>query len=72
MQFVGLDTLSHIARGWREERVETGEIDAKQVEEIKILEKLVGEGKKGRKSGEGFFNCASVSSLRLIAVQSRA
>ncbi|BGO95991.1 hypothetical protein NBRC10512_006459 [Rhodotorula toruloides] len=53
--FVGLDTLSHIARGWREERVQTGEIDAKQVEEIKILDKLVAEGKKGRKSGEGFF-----------------
>lgn len=54
-QFVGLDTLSAIARGWRESRVETGEIDPSAVEEVGILERLVAEGKKGRKSGEGFF-----------------
>ncbi|GAA6019339.1 hypothetical protein JCM11491_000900 [Sporobolomyces phaffii] len=53
--FVGLDTLSHIARGWRQERVETGELDAKSVEEVGVLEKLVQGGKTGRKSGEGFF-----------------
>ncbi len=56
-QFVGLDTLSHIARGWREERVSTGEIDAKQVEEVPTLEKLVQAGKLGRKSGKGLFDC---------------
>lgn len=56
-QFVGLDTLSHIARGWREERVSTGEIDAKQVEEVPTLEKLVQSGKLGRKSGKGLFDC---------------
>lgn len=54
-QFVGLDTLSAIAKGWREDRVSTGEINAQAVEEVGILEKLVGEGKKGRKSGEGFY-----------------
>ncbi|GAA5908590.1 3-hydroxyacyl-CoA dehydrogenase family protein [Sporobolomyces salmoneus] len=53
--FVGLDTLSHIARGWRQERVETGEIDSKAVEEVDVLEELVKGGKTGRKSGEGFF-----------------
>ncbi|GAA5979455.1 hypothetical protein JCM5350_003912 [Sporobolomyces pararoseus] len=53
--FVGLDTLSHIARGWRQERVETGELDAKSVEQVSVLENLVKEGKTGRKSGEGFF-----------------
>lgn len=59
MQFVGLDTLSAIAKGWREERVSTGEMEASAVEEVPILEKLVGDGKKGRKSGEGFFKCTS-------------
>ncbi|GAA5830366.1 hypothetical protein JCM3766R1_002693 [Sporobolomyces carnicolor] len=53
--FVGLDTLSHIARGWRQERVETGELDAKSVEQVDVLERLVREGKTGRKSGQGFF-----------------
>lgn len=57
LQFVGLDTLSAIARGWREERVSTGELEAKSVEEVQVLEKLLQEGKKGRKSGEGFFKC---------------
>lgn len=55
IQFVGLDTLSAIARGWREDRVSTGEIDAAAVEEVDMLEELVKAGKKGRKSGEGFF-----------------
>lgn len=58
-QFVGLDTLSAIAKGWRDDRVSTGEIEAADVEEVAILEKLVGEGKKGRKSGEGFYKCMS-------------
>lgn len=53
--FVGLDTLSAIAKGWREGRVASGEIDATAVEEVPILERLVKEGKLGRKSGEGFF-----------------
>ncbi|KAL9937611.1 hypothetical protein V8E36_003156 [Tilletia maclaganii] len=53
---VGLDTLSHIARGWREQRVQTGEISAESVAESSLLEKLVKEGKLGRKSGAGFFD----------------
>ncbi|GAA5990396.1 hypothetical protein JCM11641_002349, partial [Rhodosporidiobolus odoratus] len=53
--FVGLDTLSHIARGWRQDRVSTGEIESKQVEEVGLLERLVREGKTGRKNGHGFF-----------------
>lgn len=57
LQFVGLDTLAAIARGWREERVDTGELNAAAVEPVKILDDLVKEGKKGRKSGEGFFKC---------------
>ncbi|CEQ41111.1 SPOSA6832_02811, partial [Sporobolomyces salmonicolor] len=57
-QFVGLDTLSHIARGWRDERVSTGEIPAESVAAVEMLEGLVKVGKLGRKSGEGFFKCA--------------
>ncbi|GAA5938038.1 3-hydroxyacyl-CoA dehydrogenase family protein [Sporobolomyces koalae] len=57
--FVGLDTLNHIATGWRQERVEPGEIDRKSVEPVPVLERLVKEGKTGRKSGQGFFKCES-------------
>lgn len=54
---VGLDTLSHIAKGWRETRVKTGEINADAVSESKLLEDLVKQGKLGKKSGEkgGFY-----------------
>ncbi|KAN0060717.1 hypothetical protein ACQY0O_007375 [Thecaphora frezii] len=54
---VGLDTLSHIAKGWRETRVKTGEISAEAVKESKLLEDLVAQGKLGKKSGEkgGFY-----------------
>lgn len=52
---VGLDTLSHISKGWRETRVETGEINAETVQESGLLEKLVSEGKTGKKSGKGGF-----------------
>ncbi|CDR99157.1 hypothetical protein [Sporisorium scitamineum] len=54
---VGLDTLSHIAKGWRETRVKTGEITAEAVSESKLLEDLVKQGKLGKKSGEkgGFY-----------------
>ncbi|KDN51293.1 3-hydroxyacyl-CoA dehydrogenase [Tilletiaria anomala UBC 951] len=49
---VGLDTLSHIAKGWRETRVCTGEISAEAVKESKLLEQKVKEGRLGMKSGE--------------------
>lgn len=67
--FIGLDTLSNIARGWRNDRVKTGEMEDKAVEEVEMLERLVSEGKLGRKSGEGFFKCESFSlslSLRML------
>ncbi|PWN94167.1 putative short chain 3-hydroxyacyl-CoA dehydrogenase mitochondrial precursor [Acaromyces ingoldii] len=52
---VGLDTLSHIAKGWRESRVSTGEISEEIVKESKLLEDLVKQGKLGKKSGGGFY-----------------
>lgn len=52
---VGLDTLSHIVKGWRESRVSTGEISGEIVKEVANLEKLVKAGKFGRKNGEGFY-----------------
>lgn len=52
---VGLDTLSHIAKGWRESRVATGEISAEMVAETPLLEKLVSEGRLGKKSEKGGF-----------------
>lgn len=55
---VGLDTLSHIAKGWRESRVSTGEISAETVKESKLLEELVQQGKTGKKSGKGGFYSA--------------
>ncbi|GAA5859166.1 hypothetical protein JCM8547_008897 [Rhodosporidiobolus lusitaniae] len=57
--FVGLDTLSHIASGWRSRSASSSSSDSiapALVEEVKVLEKLVKEGKTGRKSGEGFFD----------------
>ncbi|PWN50395.1 putative short chain 3-hydroxyacyl-CoA dehydrogenase mitochondrial precursor [Violaceomyces palustris] len=54
---VGLDTLSHIAKGWRETRVKTGEISAEAVKESSLLEERVKEGRLGKKSGAkgGFY-----------------
>lgn len=51
--FVGLDTLSHISKGWRDSRVSTGEISANIVQEIKLLEDLVAQGRTGKKSEKG-------------------
>ncbi|GAA5834428.1 hypothetical protein JCM11251_007987 [Rhodosporidiobolus azoricus] len=53
--FVGLDTLSHIASAWRSSADSLDRGTAVQVEPVEVLERLVGEGKRGRKSGEGVF-----------------
>jgi len=53
--YVGLDTLKHIADGWRESRVATGEINAESVAPVGLLDEKVKSGKLGRKSGQGFF-----------------
>ncbi|KAG0145525.1 hypothetical protein CROQUDRAFT_658593 [Cronartium quercuum f. sp. fusiforme G11] len=52
--YVGLDTMKHISDGWRQSRVETGEIGSALVEPVTKLDELVAAGKLGRKSGQGF------------------
>lgn len=52
---VGLDTLKNISQGWRESRVSTGEISEEYVKETPLLEKLVAEGRLGKKSEKGGF-----------------
>ncbi|ODN94700.1 3-hydroxyacyl-CoA dehydrogenase [Cryptococcus wingfieldii CBS 7118] len=54
LDFVGLDTTSYIAEGWREKAKEA-DIPEGLVAPIPVIEKLVKEGKLGRKSGEGFY-----------------
>ncbi|CAG8477113.1 3-hydroxyacyl-CoA dehydrogenase [Gigaspora rosea] len=53
--FVGLDTLKSICDGWRD----SNKVDTNLVASIKVLDDLVKEGKRGRKSGEGFYKYPS-------------
>ncbi|KAA1112578.1 hypothetical protein PGT21_002537 [Puccinia graminis f. sp. tritici] len=52
--YVGLDTMKFISDGWRESRVQSGEIDQALVKPLKTLDQLVKDGKLGRKTKEGF------------------
>ncbi|WVQ84640.1 hypothetical protein IAT38_006795 [Cryptococcus sp. DSM 104549] len=54
LDFVGLDTTSYIAEGWRD-KVDTGAISSELVQPIPLLDKLVKEGRLGRKNGKGFY-----------------
>ncbi|WRT70189.1 uncharacterized protein IL334_007183 [Kwoniella shivajii] len=63
LDFVGLDTTSYIAQGWRE-KAAAGAISKELVEPIGLLEKLVKEGKMGRKSGQGFYNVSELPMLK--------
>ncbi|OCF44652.1 3-hydroxyacyl-CoA dehydrogenase [Kwoniella heveanensis CBS 569] len=54
LDFVGLDTTSYISQGWRDKAAE-GAISEHLVQPISLLDKLVKEGKLGRKSGQGFY-----------------
>lgn len=56
IDFVGLDTTSFIAKGWRESNHPS--VPEALVKEIPLLERMVGEGRLGRKSekeGKGGF-----------------
>ncbi|GFZ48769.1 hypothetical protein JCM24511_06518 [Saitozyma sp. JCM 24511] len=54
LDFVGLDTTSYIASGWRE-KAEQGLISKELVEPIPMMEEMVKSGRLGRKSGKGFY-----------------
>lgn len=62
LDVVGLDTTSHIARGWQH-RAEAGDIPKELVEPSSLLRKMVDDGKFGRKSGEGFYVVSRIRDL---------
>ena len=54
---VGLDTMEHIAQGWRESVAGTEDMPADLVKESPMLKQLISEGRLGRKTPEkgGFY-----------------
>lgn len=55
LDFIGLDTTAHISGGWRA-KAEEGLISKEIVAPVPTIEKLIKEGKFGRKSGHGFYD----------------
>lgn len=54
--FIGLDTLQHILKGWKKKAGGISGINPSLVDDIPLLDELVKDGKLGRKSGHGFYD----------------
>jgi 3-hydroxyacyl-CoA dehydrogenase len=59
LDFIGLDTASHIVSGW-EDKAEKGLIEKSAVQPVRLLQKMIAEGRLGRKSGRGFYDVSQV------------
>ena len=55
LDFVGLDTTSYIGEGWQE-KAKQGLISEELVKPSPLLQKMIKEGRLGRKSGKGFYD----------------
>jgi 3-hydroxyacyl-CoA dehydrogenase len=71
LDFIGLDTASHIVSGWQD-KADQGLIDKKLVEPSPLMQKMIEEGRLGRKSGRGFYDVGSLLTSLEMTGRARA